>query len=250
LLRGGRGQQDVVSGSPRWYRSSGSLDVSGSLRHGDGTIATDIAAFINWGNAECSRLGRTNAIPPDPYVLSPSRFRCTLAWFIRRRPRGLIAASIQYGNAYVRMTKGYADSYKSGFPDECAYEDYLFRLEALAEDAQALTDGERVSGPACERYRSRVTAASAKFVGRVIVRERRARDLVGNPQLQIHHGKGMTCVFNPSPLPTRSLAPPTTPWLPPTSTTAAPPAPTSPTPPATSTSAGSEMSCRAGRDHR
>ncbi len=26
-----------------------------------------------------------------------------LAWFIRRKPRGLIAASIQYGHAYTQM---------------------------------------------------------------------------------------------------------------------------------------------------
>jgi hypothetical protein len=33
-------------------------------------------------------------------------------------------------------------SYESGFPDEYAFEDWLFRLEGLAEDEQTLAAGE------------------------------------------------------------------------------------------------------------
>ncbi|MBS2545530.1 hypothetical protein KGQ19_01470 [Catenulispora sp. NL8] len=172
-----------------------------SLRQGqarsDRVMATDLAAFVEWINAECSRLGRRDAIPDDGKPLAPIRLRRTLAWFIRRRPRGLIAASIQYGHAHVRMTQGYAGSYASGFPDEYAFEDYLFRLDTLAEDEKSLVDGERVSGPAADNYRFRVSAANKEFAGRVIIGERRVRDLLGNPLLQIHHGEGMTCVFNP-----------------------------------------------------
>ncbi|MEV0537693.1 hypothetical protein [Kitasatospora sp. NPDC050463] len=87
--------------------------------------------------------------------------------------------------------------YESGFPDEYAFEDWLFRIEGIAEDQQALDKGEHVSGPAADTYRYRVNAASREFAGRVIVRERQSRDLLGNPLLQIHHGQGMTCVFNP-----------------------------------------------------
>jgi hypothetical protein len=54
-----------------------------------------------------------------------------------------------------------------------------------------------VSGPATETYRQRVTAAGAEFAGLVLTSPRQARDLLGNPLLQIHHGDGMTCVFNP-----------------------------------------------------
>lgn len=165
----------------------------------DGSIAEDLTAFVRWVNEECRRRGRADGIPEDDLRgLAAARFRRTLAWFIRRRPRGLIAASIQYGHAHTRMLQGYAGSYESGFPDEYAFEDWLFRIEILAEDAQALEDGEHVSGPAADAYRQRVAAANRQFAGHVLTSEGQARDLIGNPLLQIHHGEGMTCVLNPA----------------------------------------------------
>ncbi|MFD7627546.1 hypothetical protein ACFV7Q_16155 [Streptomyces sp. NPDC059851] len=165
----------------------------------DRGIAGDIEAFVVWVNDACSREGRTDVIPDDARgPLAPSRFRRTLAWFIRRRPRGLIAAAIQYGHAHTRMLQGYAGTYESGFPDEYAFEDWLFRLEGLAEDEQELAEGEHVSGPAAGTYRHRVTAGMREFAGRVLTKDRQARDLLANPLLQIHHGEGMTCVFDPA----------------------------------------------------
>ncbi|KUN90429.1 hypothetical protein, partial [Streptomyces caeruleatus] len=74
----------------------------------DGHIARDLAKFVTWVNKECQRLGRTDVIPRDQRgLLTPSRFRRSLAWFIRRRPRGLVAASIQYGHLHTRMLQGY-----------------------------------------------------------------------------------------------------------------------------------------------
>jgi integrase len=165
----------------------------------DGQIGRDLAKFVTWVNKECERLGRTDVILPDERgLLAASRFRRTLAWFIRRRPRGLVAASIQYGHLYTRMLQGYAGSYESGFPDEYAFEDWLYRLEILTEDAQAIEDGEHVSGPAADAYRHRVTSATRQFSGHVLTSDRQARDLLGNPLLQIHHGQGMTCVLDPA----------------------------------------------------
>lgn len=175
-----------------------SLKRQGRARSGK-SVSQDLAGFVAWVNAECQRRGRTDSIPDDGRgPLTASRFRRTLAWFIRRRPRGLIAASIQFGHLHTRMLQGYAGAYESGFPDEYAFEDWLYRLECLAEDEQALSAGEHVSGPAADSYRYRVTAANREFAGRVLTSERQARDLVGNPLLQIHHGQGMTCVLNPS----------------------------------------------------
>lgn len=141
----------------------------------DGQITRDLAAFVTWVNTECRRVDRTDAIPPDKRGrLTASRFRRTLAWFIRRRARGLVAASIQYGHLHTRMLQGYAGSYESGFPDEYAFEDWLYRLEILADDAQALDDGEHVSGPAADAYRHRVTAAIRQFAGHVLTSDRQA----------------------------------------------------------------------------
>lgn len=158
----------------------------------------DVAAFIAWVNDYCRPRGLP-PIPPDPRGgLSISRFRRTLAWFIRRRPRGLVAGAIQYGHVHTRLIQGYAGDYNSGFPDEYAFEDFLARMEELAADEQALAGGEHVSGPAAHTYRSRVSAASKQFGGHVITSAKQARDLLGNPLLQIFHGDGMTCVFEPA----------------------------------------------------
>jgi integrase len=165
----------------------------------DRIVAQDLADFTTWVNEYCRRMARKDLIPADPAgAIAPSRFRRTLAWFIRRKPRGLIAASIQYGHTYTRMLQGYAGSYEAGFLDDYAFEDWLFRLEGIADDEQRLLAGEHVSGPAADAYRYRVHAANREFAGRVLNSERHARDLLGNPLLQIHHGEGMTCVFNPA----------------------------------------------------
>ncbi|KOT79129.1 hypothetical protein ADK70_32000 [Streptomyces rimosus subsp. pseudoverticillatus] len=163
------------------------------------SIRLDLTDFTAWVNHECQQRGRPDRIPADGRgALTASRFRRTLAWHIRRRPRGLIAATRQYGHTHVQMLQGYAGSYASGFPDEYAFEDWLYRIECLAEDADALSDGEHVSGPAAVLYRQRVPAGAREFAGHVVTSDRQARNLLANPLLNIHHGSGMTCVFNPA----------------------------------------------------
>ncbi|MGW7641592.1 hypothetical protein [Streptomyces decoyicus] len=165
----------------------------------DRLIAEDVAKFVAWVNERCQQLARKDHIPADAGgAIAASRFRRTLAWFIRRKPRGLIAASIQYGHAYSQMLQGYAGSYEAGFLDDYAFEDWLFRMEGIDEDERRLLAGEHVSGPAADAYRYRIQAASREFAGRVLTSERQARDMLGNPLLQIHHGEGMTCVLNPA----------------------------------------------------
>jgi integrase len=160
-------------------------------------IIADLSDFTDWCNIQASRL-TIGQIPPDRNgPLTAARFRRTLAWFIRRRPRGLVAGSIQYGHVHTRLIQGYAGDYDSGFPDEYAFEDALARLDELGADQQALSSGEHVSGPAARAYRERVTAAGGQFAGRVLTSRRQARDLIANPLLKIFHGDGMTCVFDP-----------------------------------------------------
>ncbi|MFI5548984.1 hypothetical protein [Streptomyces sp. NPDC051738] len=94
------------------------------------------------------------------------------------------------------MTLGYAGSYASGFPDDLAFEDWLARLDTLADAHQRLREGEQVSGPAAETYQHRVQAAT-RFAGRVLRTKRHANAMLTNPDLQIFPGKGMTCVLDP-----------------------------------------------------
>jgi hypothetical protein len=151
---------------------------------------------VEWVNTRCAHRG-ARAIPLDSHgPLNITRFRRTLAWFIRRRPRGLVAGSIQYGHVHTRLLQGYAGDYDAGFIDELAFEDFLARLEQLADDEEAMRAGEKVSGPSAQTYRHRVAAATRQFAGHVLTSNRQARDLLTNPALQIYHGDAMTCVFD------------------------------------------------------
>lgn len=162
-------------------------------------INDDIAELIGWVNDYCQKQGRRDRIPDDPAgpVLA-SRFRRTLAWFICRRPRGLVACALQYAHMHVQLTLGYSGTYASGFPDEMAFEQWLTRLEDLEEHERRLQTGERVSGPAAHAYCARVSGGTDRFAGRVIRSARQARAVLANPALQIYPGKGMTCVFDAS----------------------------------------------------
>jgi hypothetical protein len=164
-----------------------------------GEAAEMIARLIDWVNGYCTAHQRRDSIPPDPAgALAPSRLRRTLAWFICRRPRGLVACALQYGHLHVLQSLGYSSTYASGFPDDLALEEWLTRLDELAEAEQRLNTGEHVSGPAADAYRSRVTGSTARFAGRVIRSGRQAKAMLANPALQIYPGKGMTCVFDQS----------------------------------------------------
>jgi integrase len=75
----------------------------------DSQTNLDIAHLIDWINQYCHDQHRTDPIPADPHApITVSRLRRTLAWFIARKPRGLVAAAIQYGHLRVQMTLGYA----------------------------------------------------------------------------------------------------------------------------------------------
>lgn len=178
---------------------SGPLRERVGKARGDSQSNKDIADLIDWINAFCAARHRPDAIPADPTnsKIALSRLRRTLAWFIARRPRGLVAAAIQYGHVRINMTLGYSGNYASGFPDDLAFEEWLARLEDLAEAHERLQDGDHVSGPAADTYRHRV-AASATFAGRILRTTREAHTLLANPDLQIFPGKGMTCVLDPA----------------------------------------------------
>lgn len=159
------------------------------------SVNNDLNNFVTWVNAFCGRHGRSDVIPVDPRRLTMSRLRRTLAWFICRRPRGMVAAAIQYGHLQVQITQGYAGTYASGFPDDLAFERWLTRLEDLQDADRRLKAGEHVSGPAAGTYRARVSGGVRKFAGRVLRTGTEARHVMANASLQIYPGKGMTCVF-------------------------------------------------------
>jgi len=164
-----------------------------TTRGGRGRITSDInkdlAEFGTAINVYCAANGRDDAIPPDPAGrnLSSGRFRRTLAWYICRRPRGRVAGAIQYGHLRTQMTLGYAGNYAFGFRDLTAVEEFLLRLDELAEDAEQLERGEHVTGPSADDYQRRVGVARDKFAGRVLQSSQQVRAITATSTC--HHSQ-------------------------------------------------------------
>ncbi|MGW0212051.1 integrase, partial [Streptomyces sp. NPDC003233] len=78
-----------------------------SLRYSG--LRTRIEAFVAWASRLAQRLGRDGeVIPDDPHgAIGLARFRRTLAWYIARRPGGLVALAIQYGHMRTAVSGGY-----------------------------------------------------------------------------------------------------------------------------------------------
>jgi integrase len=158
-------------------------------------INRDLEDFLAWVNTTFSRPDGEQPIPPDPTKhLHGSRLRRTLAYFIVRRPRGLIAAALQYGHVNTKVTLTYAGNADTSWMDDLAVERLELILEQTEQDAARLADGEHVSGPSADEYRAR-TARSAQFVGRVVSGVRNVERLLTQTDANIHHGDAMTCVW-------------------------------------------------------
>jgi len=160
-----------------------------------GSINTDITSFIEWFNREVAPAVRHPLIGADPHgTIQVPRLRRTLAWHIVRRPGGTIAGATQYGHLHTQMIHGYAGGADSGFLDDITFEQFLHRAEIIHDDSQRLERGEHVSGPAADEYRARVARAST-FAGLTVTTKSQINNALSNPDLQIHHGAVVTCVF-------------------------------------------------------
>jgi integrase len=160
-----------------------------------GSINTDITRFIDWFNRDIAPAVSHPPIPADPHgSIQVPRLRRTLAWHIVRRPGGTIAGATQYGHLHTQIIQGYAGGADAGFLDEITFEEFLHRAEILHDDAQRLDRGEHVSGPAADEYRARIARARS-FAGLTVTTTSQINNALANPDLQIHHGALVTCVF-------------------------------------------------------
>jgi len=158
-------------------------------------VTCDIADFISWVNGTFTGPDGQAAIPPDPSGhIHGTRFRRTLAYFIVRQPRGLIAAALQYGHVSTKVTLSYAGRADTSWTDDLAVEELEMVLDQAEQDTARLRDGEHISGPSAGEYRARVTRA-ATFAGRTVTGVRNAARLLETADPNIHHGEAMTCVW-------------------------------------------------------
>lgn len=177
-------------GFPEWVRSERTRTT--------GSINDDITGFITWFNTIIADKIDHPPIPNDRHGnITGMRLRRTLAWHIVRRPGGTVAGATQYGHLYSQITNGYAGQADAGFVDEISFEQFLARTEQIHDDHQLLAEGEHVSGPAAGIYRDRIHQAQSQFGGITAASKAQAAKSLANPNLQIHHGKLITCVWRP-----------------------------------------------------
>jgi integrase len=159
------------------------------------SITLDLQDFSAWVNTTFVGADGAPPIPPDPTRhLHAARFRRTLAYFIVRRPRGLVAAALQYGHVSTKVTLNYAGEADTSWMDDLAVERLELALEQNEQDWTQLRTDEHVSGPAADEYRARV-AGAARFTGRVVSSRRNVHRLLTQVDTAIHHAEAMTCVW-------------------------------------------------------
>ena len=158
-------------------------------------LTRDLEQFTRWVNTTFAGSGGAAPIPPDPAGhIHARRFRRTLAYFIVRRPRGLIAAALQYGHVSTRVTLSYSGTADTTWMEDLAIERLELVLEQADRDWVLLKGGEHVSGPSAQEYRDRV-ARLRRFEGRVVSQARNIERLLARTDSNIHHGEAMTCVY-------------------------------------------------------
>lgn len=179
---------------PGLKRTSPRLLLQGRpLRSGE--MNADIAKFISWINDTFARSDGAPLIPPDPeHKIHAARFRRSLAYFVVRRPGGLIAAALQYGHVRSKVTLGYAGEADTSWLDDLTVERLEMVIDQTGDDLDRLDHGEQVSGPSAAEYRRRLQH-TAPFAGRVVDKARNAERLLQSSDPSIHHGQGMTCVY-------------------------------------------------------
>lgn len=167
-----------------------------------GATNARLNGFAAWVNGYCQRHGRADGIPPvgdSPWHLANSQFRRTLAWFIARRPGGVIAGALAYRHHCVHVFEGYAGTSESGFRAEVESEQALARGQHLIE-AIDTHQHEQLAGPAAGEAARRMEEFGdrASFAGKVVLDDSRLRRLMARHDPAIYPGEYVTCVHDHS----------------------------------------------------
>ncbi len=162
------------------------------------SVNSNIWKLIDWCNQHADASGRS-VIPPDPNgPVTTRRFRRTVAWFIYRQPRGLIALGSQYGHINLLQSEGYGRRVSSGLSEVLNERVFALR-DQLETSSELLAAGAGVSGPAAERFVGAATEYNAQFAGSVFTRHD-AKTLIRNPALHVYNDDGqyLACCYDDS----------------------------------------------------
>lgn len=178
-------RSELIFDHASFSRDQGSCPAG--VRAIDATTSTRrMRYYIDWINTYSAAASGGEPVPADPDgPIRLSRLRRTLAWFIYRCPGGRIALSVQYGHLRGYTSEGYGLRTRSGLRDVLPVEEARAAADTLHAAAERLRNGERVSGPAAERYLDGVSEFGRTFDG-VYLTTRQAAALHANPKLRIH----------------------------------------------------------------
>jgi hypothetical protein len=135
----------------------------------------------------------------EPWPLTTTQFRRTLAWHIAHQPFGVVAGARQYKHAHIAVFEGYAGTSASGFAAEVAAEQAVARLD-YAEDLYRdwLHDGGSGGGAAgtVNAEFERIRAELADVPG-TIADTSRLRAMLDHLATTLHPGVLGDCFYRP-----------------------------------------------------
>lgn len=159
--------------------------------------------FTKWINDYCLHHDRPHdAVPPvggRDFRLKTSHFRRTLAWFIARRPGGVIAGALAYRHQSIQMFEGYAGTSDSGFRAEVEAEQAMARGEVYMEMIEAHQHLE-LAGPSAAEAAERLKdfGERAQYQGKTALDKNRLLRIMKRNDPAIYPGEYITCVHNPT----------------------------------------------------
>jgi hypothetical protein len=106
---------------------------------------------------------------------------------------------VQYGHAATAMSEScYAGRSKADMLEVLDQEKGLALAETLTEASERLAAGEKVSGPAADRYRAATAEFTDRYAG-TYLGKRELRALVANPRLQVYEDPRAFLICNHEP---------------------------------------------------
>ncbi|WP_405433347.1 hypothetical protein [Streptomyces anulatus] len=158
----------------------------------------DFAKFVNHLCTEHGRADTVAAGPGHTVRLQTRHFRRTLAWYIARRPGGVVAGALQYRHHSIQMFEGYAGTSDSGFRAEVESEQAIARGEVYMEMIEAHQHLD-LAGPSAEEAGRRLKdfGERAQFQGQVALDKHRLKRIMKRHDPAVYPGEYITCVNDP-----------------------------------------------------
>jgi hypothetical protein len=167
-----------------------------------GSTIKQLNKFTAWINDYCRRHERPDDSVPlvdgREFKLRTGHYRRTLAWYIARRPGGVIAGALAYRHHSIQMFEGYAGTSDSGFRAEVEAEQAMARGEVYMEMIEAHEHLD-LAGPCAAEAATRLKdfGERAQYQGKIALDKNRLLRIMKRNDPAIYPGEYITCIHNP-----------------------------------------------------